>query len=123
MLNAAHASAFHWSKLKGSVDEERYKQSFPRAEYLISRVNWVLRRSQAALLHAKRSLEFCEEAGIGDFDIAFAYEALARASSLAGDAKERDKYITPAKEAAEQIKGKEDKEAFLSELSTVPGYK
>jgi hypothetical protein len=121
MLNAAYASAYHWSMLEGAVNERRYKESFPRAEYLISRVNWALGHKDAGIEHARRSLEFCQEWGIGDFDLAFAYEALARAYSLAGDAAERNKYFELASNAAGQIEKKEDRDAFLAELATVPG--
>jgi cation transport regulator ChaB len=120
MLNSAHASAYHWSQLKDVIGEERYKQSFPRAEYLISRVNWALGNAEASLRHAERSLEYCEEYGIADFDLAFAYEALARAHSLTGNQKERDRYVELAKKASDDIKKKEEKDAFLSELASVP---
>lgn len=123
MLHAAHASAYHWSKLGKVVGEERFKQSFARAEYLLSRVNWALEHPEACLVHAKRSFEFCTEHNIGDFDLAFAYEAMARAYAMTGNDAERNKYIELAKNAAEDIEKKEDKNYLLSELASVPGYK
>ena len=123
MLHAAHASAYHWSKLQDVVDDLRYKKSYARAEHLLSRVNWVLQRDQACLIHAKRTLEFCEEHRMGDYDLAFAYEALARAYSMTDNTAERDAYIELAKKATQDIEKKEDKDFFLSELASVPGYK
>jgi inorganic pyrophosphatase/exopolyphosphatase len=82
----------------------------------------VLNRPQSALYHAERCLDICKEHNIGDFDIAFAYEAMARAHAVAGDKSDCEKYIKLAKEAGEQIKKKEDKDLFFNDLKTVPGY-
>jgi tetratricopeptide (TPR) repeat protein len=57
-----------------------------RGEWLISRVYAVLQRPEPALYHARRVLDLCQDNGIGDFDLAFAYEALARAHATAGGA-------------------------------------
>jgi hypothetical protein len=56
-------------------------ENLARGEWLCSRVYSVLGRAEAALWHAQRCLDHCEAAGIGDWDLAYAYEALARASS------------------------------------------
>ncbi len=116
MVHAAHASRFHWGAIGTPVE-------FERGEWQISRVYSVLNKSQSALYHAKRCLEICKENNIGDFDIAFAYEAMARAYAVAGNKTESAKYTKLAKEAGEHIKGKEDRDLFFSELKTVPGYK
>ena len=93
-----------------------------RGEWQISRVYAVLHQPQPALYHAQRCLEVCQAQQIGDFDIAFAYEAMARAKAIAGEKLDAQHYIQLAKRAGEQIKGKEDRDIFLSELNTVPGY-
>jgi len=115
MVHAVHASRFHWGEIGTPVE-------FERGEWQISRVYSVLNRSQSALYHAERCLEICKEHNIGDFDIAFAYEAMARAHAVAGDKSDCEKYIKLAKEAGEQIKKKEDKDLFFNDLKTVPGY-
>jgi hypothetical protein len=112
MVHAAHASRFHWGEIGRPLQ-------FERGEWQISRVYSVLRRSEPALYHARRCLEICKENNIGDFDIAFAYEAMARAHAIAGNRTERDKYIKLAEEAAQQIKKKEDRDYFSSELKTI----
>jgi len=116
MVHAAHASRFHWGEIGKPVH-------FERGEWQISRVYSVLNRPQPALYHAKRCLEICKENNIGDWDIAFAYEAMARAYVVAGEKTESVKYIKLAKEAGEQIKEKEDRDLFFTDLKTVPGYK
>ena len=115
MVHAVHASRFHWGEIGTPVE-------FERGEWQISRVYSVLNRPQSALYHAERCLEICKEHNIGDFDIAFAYEAMARAHAVAGDKSDCEKYIKLAKEAGEQIKKKEDKDLFFNDLKTVPGY-
>ena len=56
---------------------------------------------------------------IGDWDLGFAYEALARASAVAGDEPERERYLQLAREAAEQIAEDEDRELLLADLATL----
>ena len=51
-----------------------------------------------------------------DFDKAFAYEAVARASACAGDHNVYKKYYHLAEVAGENIEKKEDKEYFFSDL-------
>lgn len=112
MVHAAHASRFHWGEIGTPLE-------FERGEWQISRVYSVLKRSEPALLHAKRCLETCQSNNIGDFDIAFAYEAMARAYAIAGQKSECQKYLQLAREAGEKIKAKEDKDYFFSELKTI----
>jgi hypothetical protein len=112
MIHAAHASRFHWGEIGTPLE-------FERGEWQISRVYSVLKRSEPALYHARRCLEICKEHNIGDFDIAFAYEATARAHAVAGNKIDCEKYIKLAKEAGEQIEKKEDKDYFFGELKTI----
>jgi hypothetical protein len=114
MVHAAHASRFHWGEIGTPLE-------FERGEWQISHVYSVLNRPQPALYHARRCLEICQENKIGDFDIAFAYEAMARAYAVAREKSEREKYIKLAKAAGEDIKGKENKDYFLGDLKTIPG--
>jgi len=112
MIHAAHASRFHWGEIGTPVH-------FERGEWQISRVYSVLKRSEPAFYHAQRCLEICKANNIGDFDIAFAYEAMARAYAVAGQKAECKKYLELAKAAGDQIKEKEDRDYFFSELKTI----
>ncbi len=114
MIHAAHTSRFHWGEIGTALE-------FERGEWQISRVYSVLNRSQSTLYHAERCLEICKENNIGDFDIAFAYEAMARAYAVAGKKTDCKNYIKLAKEAGDKIKKKEDRDYFFSELGTIPG--
>jgi hypothetical protein len=112
MIHAAHASRFHWGEVGTPLE-------FERGEWQISRVYSVLKRSEPALYHAKRCLEICKKNNIGDFDIAFAYEALARACAVAGLKTQCEENLELAKRAGLQIKKEEDRNYLLSELKTV----
>ena len=112
MLHAAHASRFHWGEIGTPLE-------FERGEWQISRVYAVLNRPQAAIYHAQRCLDICTANQVGDFDIAFAYEALARAYAEAGDSEKSREYIRLAEQAGEQIEDEGNREYFLSELGTV----
>jgi hypothetical protein len=112
MIHMAHASRYHWGKIGKPIH-------FERGEWQISRVYSLIGQPEAALYHAKRCLDICLENDIGDFDIAFAYEAMARANAVAGKTKEKDEFLQKANEAAEKIKKKEDKDYFLGELKSI----
>ncbi|MFW5714026.1 MAG: hypothetical protein ACOCYU_05085 [Brevefilum sp.] len=115
MIHAAHASRYHWEEVGGSVN-------VARGEWLISRVYVLLNRTEPSLYHADRCLEITLENDLKDFDLAFAYEAMARAVDLAGDEVKRAKYITLAEEAGSKIGDPEDRQYFFSELATIsPG--
>ena len=109
MIHAAHASAHHWRQVGGPLN-------FERSNWQISRVYSLLNRPEAALYHARLCLETCLEEGIGDFDLAFAYEAMARAAVVGGQLAEARQYIEKAREVGEQIAKKGDREYFFDEL-------
>lgn len=90
-----------------------------RGEWQISRMYTVLNRPQSALWHAKGCLEICKENNIRDWDIAFAYEVMARAYAVAEQKTKCRNYIELANKAVEQIKEKGDRDYLLSELKTI----
>jgi DNA-binding transcriptional MerR regulator len=112
MLHAAHASRHHW----GVVGEPVHRA---RGEWQCSRVYAVLGRAEPALWHARRTIEICEQHGIADFDIAFGWEALARASRIAGDHVAADAAVARARELAGAIAEDDDRQLLLSDLATI----
>jgi tetratricopeptide (TPR) repeat protein len=92
-----------------------------RGEWQISRVYAVLGRPEPALHHARRVLDLCQENGIGDWDLAFAYEALARAHAVAGDTAQARRYTDQALAAAKDIAEDGERELVLADLETIPG--
>lgn len=114
MLHMAHASRYHWEQVGTPAN-------LARGEWQCSRVYAVLRRPEPCLHHARRVLEICEQHGIGDWDLAFAHEALARAHAVAGDLTAAAEAATRAGAAAEEIADPEDRELLLADLATIPG--
>lgn len=112
MVHAAHASRFHWGKV-GTA------QNLAIGEWQISRVYAVLKRSDAALHHARRNLEICKANKMGDFALAYAYEALARASAVAGKKSDARRYFREAERAGKKIKEKADREYLEKDLRTI----
>jgi hypothetical protein len=113
MLHAAHTSRWLWGEVGEPVN-------LARGEWQVSRVYTVLGRPEPALHHAQRCLEICNEHGIGDFDLAYAHEALARAHALAGD---RDRALASrraAERAADQIADADDRELLDRDLGSLP---
>ncbi|KAF0112263.1 MAG: hypothetical protein FD147_324 [Chloroflexi bacterium] len=71
MLKAAHASRYLWGEVGNP-------ENFTRGEWQLTRVYSLLNRAEPTLHLAMNSLNMCETNHIGDFDLAFAYEAHAR---------------------------------------------
>lgn len=115
MINSAHATRYHWEIAGEPVN-------VARGEWLISQVYALLGRGEPCLYHASRCLEVTLEYDLKDFDLAFAYEAMARAAKLTADQVKAAKYLTLAQEAGAQINDPNDQEYFFSELHTItPG--
>jgi hypothetical protein len=111
MIHAAHASRHHWAAVGTGVN-------LARGEWQISRVYTLLGRPESAIWHAKRCLEHCEANGIGDWDLAYAYEALARAHALADDG-EADHWKAKAREAGDVIASPGEREHFDEDYATL----
>ena len=112
MIHAAHTSRYHWEFVGEAVN-------LARGEWLISRVYAILNRVEPCLYHADRCLKITLNNDLQDFDLAFAYEAMARACNLAGDEVETAKYVALAKDAGADIADDNDREYFFSELQTI----
>jgi DNA-binding transcriptional MerR regulator len=114
MLLSANASAYHWRQVGTAAN-------FARSEWQISRVYSVLGRAEPALHHARRCLQICQDNGIGDWDLGFAYEALARAAAVSGNRDAAQAWTDQAYEAAADLAEDEDRDLLLTDLSTIPG--
>jgi hypothetical protein len=116
MLHAAHTSAYHWAEAPECEPKNR-----ARSEWQLSRVYAVLGRAEPALHHARRCLEICEASAdnIEDWDLPFAYEALARAHRVAGMNQEAAGYKQKAQELGDEIRDPEDRDHFREALASI----
>lgn len=115
MVHAAHASRWHWSR-SGASD---LPQRLAVGEWQCSRVYAVLGRAEPALHHAKRCVAIAEAGGLEDWVAASAYEAMARASSVAGDRAAFDEWRSRARAAADAIADPEEREVIEGDLATL----
>lgn len=112
MIHTAHTSRLHWGMAGKPLN-------CARGEWQISRVYSLLKMGESALLHGERSLELCLQNNFGDFDLAFAYEAVARAYMVKGEEAKMEEYFSLASKSADNIAKKDDKEYFISELNSI----
>ena len=115
MIHSAHASRFHWGEV--GVGEP---VNLARGEWQCSRVYAVLGRAEPALWHARRCLAINEANGGADWDIASAYEAMARAHLAAGDLAEVAVWKAKATAALDGIADKDDRDLIEGDLATLP---
>ena len=115
MIHAVHASCFHWSLAEGVEPMNR-----ARGEWQCSRVYAVLGQVEPARWHAQRCLDIVEVNAVGDFDRAAAYEALARASAIAGDTTVTADWKAKAAALVVGIDDSEDRQVIEDDLATLP---
>jgi hypothetical protein len=115
MLHAAHASRYHWGEVGEPVN-------LSRGEWQVARVYCVLGRAEPALYHARRCVELNEaNEAREDWELGSAYEAMARASAVAGDFAARDEWQARAAAELPKIQDAEDRQILEQDLATLPG--
>jgi hypothetical protein len=101
MVLTANASLFHWLHAGTAHIYAELGEGAPSLRY------------------ALRCMELTEQHRneMADFDVAYAYEAMARANALLGRLEEARPYFGMAKEAGEKISDAEDKEIFTGDFN------
>ena len=120
MIHRAHASRWHWAQAAGTKTV-----NLARGEWLCSRVYSTLGRGEPALWHARRCVEIVESIGEADgresWDLAGAYEAMARASFAGGDSASGALWKAKALEALSAIENADDRMPIEGDLRPLPG--
>ncbi|NIM95862.1 MAG: hypothetical protein GTO18_19350 [Anaerolineales bacterium] len=111
MEYAAYTSLYHWLRVGTEVNHQR-------GEWMLAHVYTILGRDELALKHAYRCLNLTEanKGQMEDFDIAYAYEGVARAEALVGNQSEAVKYRQMAIEAGEAVEDEESRNIFTADL-------
>ena len=89
---------------------------------MLSRVYAVLCKGEEALSHAEETSKLTKEQDLKDCDLAYSYEALARANAAVGNNNEFTKWFQKAQEAGTHISNEEDKKYFISDLESTPWF-
>ena len=116
VVDTAHASAFHWRHAAGATAANQ-----ARSHWLCSHVYAVLGRPEPALHHADRclSLVSSEPDEMEEFDLPSAYEALARAHAVAGNANEARRFLELGRAETAKIADAEDREQLESQFAEI----
>jgi DNA-binding transcriptional MerR regulator len=114
MIHAAHASRYHWGEVGTPANRAR-------GEWQCSRVYAVLGRPEPALHHARRCVAICEEHDLGDWDLAAAWEAVARAARVAGDEATQRDAMSRGRGALDAIADPEDRRSIEADLDALEG--
>ena len=113
MLRRAYAAAYHWARAEG-----RTRQNDARAEWLLSRVWRAAGNGELALHYAQRCLAITEDLALQDFDLAYAYDAVARGLAMTG---RRDEAATWWQRAMEvDIANDGDRRQLMADISEAP---
>ena len=115
MIHRAHASRWHWARAGEAIN-------LARGEWLCSRVYATLGRGEPALWHARRCVAIGEDPATEreSWDLPAAYEAMARASAVAGDAAGKAEWTARARAALAGIDDADDREPIEQDLATIP---
>jgi hypothetical protein len=112
MVNAAHASRYHWGEAGEPVH-------WARGEWQCSRVYAVLGRPEPALHHARRCLELATSHALGAFDTGAAQEAIARSYRIAGDEAGAAAHLALGQAEVGKISDTEDRATLAADLASL----
>ncbi len=112
MVLAAQASLYHWQRTGNP-------QNIQRGHWLLAHVYTALGEPVGAMKHATRCIELTKAnlSEMKDFDIAYAFEGMARAYALLGDATHAKEYYDLALRVGQGIKDPEDKRIFMADFA------
>lgn len=114
MIRLSLASHYHWTQ------REDYSDTGASIAYWqTSHIYAVLGQADNARRYGQLCLNVSQAEEIPPFFLGYAYEALARAESTAGNRKQAQEYIDQAKSIAEKIQEADDKKQLLNDLNTI----
>ena len=114
MIRLSLASHYHWTQRE---DYDEIKASI--AHWQTSHIYALLGQADNAKRYGQLCLEVSQAEGTPPFFLGYAYEALARAESTAGNQKQTQEYIDKAKSVAEKIQKAEDMNQLLNDLDSI----
>jgi tetratricopeptide (TPR) repeat protein len=114
MLQLSIASHWHWTQ------REDYAPTNASIGYWqTSRIYALLKRVDEARRYAELCLQVSKDGDLAPFYQAYAYEALARAESIAGNQDQVDAFLRLALQTAEQISEEGEKDMLVKDLMSL----
>jgi hypothetical protein len=113
MLDAAHASAWHWAKIGTELNHMR-------AAMCLAEVHALLGHGQIALAYAQEMRAYFLGRETDDWEVAFTHAIYAHAAAVAGKADEHRAAYQAAIDAVAAIKDDEDRVIVEKTFAQVP---
>jgi hypothetical protein len=113
MLNAAHASAWHWTKVGTELNGMR-------ATMLLAEVHALLGMGQSALAYAERMRTYFLGVNPPDWELAFVHVVHAHAASAAGETEMHRVSYELAVAALETVSNEKERAILASTFGQVP---
>ena len=115
MIHYSHASRLHWEL------SDAPSLNIVRGEWQISHVYSLLGMGESALFHAQYVFDKTIENNYTDFDLVFAYEAMAYAYKVLGKNDLMDEYLDKGYSSIKQIQKKDDRDYCKTQLDIIKG--
>lgn len=114
MLELSFASRWHWRQ---RPDCTSTNESI--GLWQISRIYALLGRVENAQRYGQLCLDASRAGDVAPIYLAYAYEALARASAISGDKVQMQKYLARARGLNDQTNDSEEKQQLAADLKTI----
>jgi len=114
MISACQASYWHWTQYEGHTP-----LNISIAYWQLSRVYAITNQPKLALSYASLCLKISQANELSPFYLAYAFEALARASAVANKPDETATWVEKAKIIAEAELESDEKQQLLTDLNTI----
>ena len=113
MLHAAHAAAWHWTRVGTELNEAR-------ASMLLGMAHALNGDGPLSLRYAMSSFNYFNEHPAPDWEQAFAHATLAAAAHAAGDTAQYAEHYSEAARLGEVIAEPDDRDVFRRTFHQVP---
>jgi hypothetical protein len=113
MLQAAHASLYHWSKVGIDVN-------VARGRMLMGQVHALLGDGERALTNAEAAFKFVTSNDSPPWEVAFAHAVLANAAFASGNAEAHRSHYAIAQDLGRHLADAEDRQIFDATFNVIP---
>lgn len=114
MIRLSMAAMWHWSQRPDCTNKH-----LSIGYWQLARIYTLLRQVENARHYAQRCLDVSQDEDVPPFYLGYAYEALARVESVAGERAKMKAYISLAQQAAEEVAELDEQKLLLSDLETI----
>ncbi len=114
MLQLGLASLWHWSQRQDCTPV-----NLSVGYWQVARIYALLGQAEPARQYGQLSLDAASGEGAAPFHLGYAYEALARAESVAGDRARAGEYLAAARRYAAEVSDAEDQQLLLADLASL----